>query len=252
MKKRLLQITTPWAHLGDQNWPGPNYGLTSLSWVLWKGAGGIPWVRCPVPLKLLNVQQERSVVFYNWVYHMSVCRRGESVLWLAAPSIRHPASKENDDECLMIWPTIQNDPLWVCINKIVKKRLYVWYESIMQHRHGGIRHWYHPQYRKHVVMATRLSVLPGSSNLFRRKNFSLFCFFFCVWRLSIRRFTRKLNRSICRINGLFDKEKVVRSKISLPTSDLQNHQCKVQEWFVTHKSSAKIFKAKTTSIIHSV
>jgi len=177
-KKRLLQITTPWAHLGDQNWPGPNYGLTSLSWVLWKGAGGIPWVRCPVPLKLLNVQQERSVVFYNWVYHMSVCRRGESVLWLAAPSIRHPASKENDDECLMIWPTIQNDPLWVCINKIVKKRLYVWYESIMQHRHGGIRHWYHPQYRKHVVMATRLSVLPGSSNLFRRKNFSLFCFFF--------------------------------------------------------------------------
>lgn len=55
-------------------------------------------------------------------------------------------------------------------------------------------------------------------------------------------------QKIFEIFMLDSSKKVVRWKISLQTSDLQNRQCKVQKWFVTYESWAKIFK----TLIHSV
>jgi len=71
--------------------------------------------------------------------------------------------------------------------------------------------------------------LPGTSNLFRRKNFDLLLF------------PRTVCQKIFELFMVDSSKKVVRLKISLPSSDLQNRQCKVQKWFVTYKSWAKIF-----------
>jgi len=60
-------------------------------------------------------------------------------------------------------------------------------------------------------------------------------------RISVFCFFGTVCQKIFEIFVLGSSKKVVRWKISLQTSDLQNRQCKVKKWFVIYKSWAKIF-----------
>jgi hypothetical protein len=184
--------------------------------VLWKGREIL--CRCPVPKLLLNAQ-ERSVIF-NWVYHMNLRWVGTyaRVCAVMVISSSNHGDQHDDQNDLQIHQILSKSYEWCCFEHQTCEG---WLSNLKKLDHRTSEKY---AYLSYSVSMT----LPGTSNLFRRKNCSLLLM---IYKLQI----------IFEIFVLGYSKKVVRWKISLPTSDLQNRQCKVQKWFVTYKSWAKIF-----------
>jgi hypothetical protein len=184
--------------------------------VLWKGREIL--CRCPVPKLLLNAQ-ERSVIF-NWVYHMNLRWVGTYARVCAV---------------MVISSSNHGDQIHQNIVKIVRMMLL---------RTSNLR--------RMIVKSEKVR----SPNKWKVCLFVIFSIYDTTWNLKpvskeefqSSAFLGLVCQKIFEIFVLDSSEKVVRWKISLPTSDLQNRQCKVQKWFVTYKSWAKIFK----TLIHSV
>jgi len=166
-----------------------------------KGAGNPSQVP-PVPKLLLNAQ-ERSVVF-NWVYHMNLRWVGTRVLW-----------RSSVHQTMLIIMILNSSKY--CQNRM---RDAVPNNKPMEDENK----W------KYAYLSSWLSMtIPGTSNLFRRKNFCLLLFWDALsedfWNIRF---------------GLLEKSCQIESFPSNQWSP--NRQCKVQKWFVNYyKSSAKIF-----------
>jgi len=131
--------------------------------VLWKGREILCW--CPVPKLLLNAQ-ERSVVF-NWVYHMNLRWVGTyaRVCAVMVISSSNHGDQNDDQKRSSIHQNIVKSYAWYCIKTSSLRRMIVKSEKL-DHRTS-----------ESMPICHELSMtLPGTSNLFRRKNFSLLLF----------------------------------------------------------------------------
>lgn len=122
-----------------------------------KGAGNHS--RWPVPKLLLNAQ-ERSVVF-NWVYHMNLRWVGTYACCDGHQFIK-PCDDQNDLQFIKI---LSKSYVWCAATSNLRRMIVK--SEMLDHRTS----------EKYAYLSYSVSMtLPGTSNLFRRKNFSLLLF----------------------------------------------------------------------------
>lgn len=136
--------------------------------VLWKGREIL--CRCPVPKLLLNAQ-ERSVIF-NWVYHMNLRWVGTyaRVCAVMVISSSNHGDQYDDQNDLQIHQILSKSYEWCCFEHQTCEG---WLSNLKKLDHRTSEKY---AYLSYSVSMT----LPGTSNLFRRKNFSLLLFWDCL------------------------------------------------------------------------